>query len=272
MCMRQTAQFRSRTASIAPGACRAWISLIIEAPAASAAFITAGRRVSTDTHRSAIFSSTGSTRRSSSSSETGADPGRVDSPPMSMMCAPSSANLRAWSSAFFVSKNRPPSENESGVTFTTPMMSGLARSKKNLPAWRPGDFCGGDCLGCRRRCRFALRAAVVGRRLCRLRAGRRLRRTRRLARHDVADLVGVDGFPLEERLGHRLHLVAVVFQKLARQTVLRIDDAADLRVDLLQRGLRNVLVGGHRAAEEDLAVLLAIDHGAELIGHAPLRD
>src|SRR6185503_1855360 len=121
---------------------------------------------------------------------------------------------------------RPPSENESGVTFTTPMTSGLPGSKKNLPALRPGDF-SIEVLRCRRRRGLALRAAVARRRLGGLRA-RGLGRPRRLARHDVGDLVGVDRFPLEQRLGHRLDLVAVVLEPPARELVLGVDAAADL--------------------------------------------
>src|SRR3954467_10274922 len=76
MCMRHTAQPVRATAARAWGSASAWISLIIEAPAASAAFITAGLRVSTDTQRSPIRSRTGSTRSSSSWSGSGAPPGR----------------------------------------------------------------------------------------------------------------------------------------------------------------------------------------------------
>ena len=49
MCIRQTPASAAATASIAPGAVRPQTSLIIDAPAASAARITAGLRVSTDT-------------------------------------------------------------------------------------------------------------------------------------------------------------------------------------------------------------------------------
>jgi hypothetical protein len=62
------------------------------------------------------------TRAISSVEETGAAPGRVDSPPMSMMSAPSSARRRAWATAASVVAWRPPSEKESGVTLTMPMM------------------------------------------------------------------------------------------------------------------------------------------------------
>src|SRR5882672_101763 len=262
MCMRQTAHWLFRTASRAPGACSACTSLIIEAPASSAAFITAGRRVSTEMGRSRNFSRTGRMRCSSSASDTGAAPGRVDSPPMSMRSAPSSASLRAWWTAACGSRKRPPSEKESGVMFTTPMSSGLSSGRRNLPHWRNS--------GRRRRCCRAFGAAVARRGLRGLRA-RGLRRPRRLAGHDVADLVGVDGLELEQRLGHRLDLVAVVLEKLAREAVLLVDDALDLAVDLLHRRLGHALVRGDRAAEEDLALVLAVDHRPELVGHAPLR-
>src|SRR5688500_2244491 len=65
---------------------------------------------------------TGITRRSSSRSVTGSAPGRVDSPPMSSRSAPSNASRRPWLTAASRSRNAPPSENESGVTLSTPMM------------------------------------------------------------------------------------------------------------------------------------------------------
>src|SRR3954471_5160423 len=108
-------------------------------------------------------------------------------------------------------RKRPPSEKESGVTFTTPISRGFVRSKKNLPAFRPGDLFVEDALRCRRRRFFALRAAAGGR-LAGLRGGR-LGAARRLPRHDVADLLGVERLPLEERLRHHLDLVAVFFQE-----------------------------------------------------------
>src|SRR3954464_12369895 len=273
MCMRQTAQALSRTASKASGVPSAWTSLIMDAPAASAAFMPAGRRVSTETQRSPSACSTGRTRAHSSSSDTGAAPGRVDSPPMSMMCAPSSASLRACAMAERASKNLPPSEKESGVTLTTPMMSGWSSWNENLPQRSTAadsrralvpSLCG------RGRRRRALGAGIAGRRLGRLRGGG-LRRTRRLAGHDVVDLVGVDRLPLEQRLGHCLYLVAVVLEQLPRHPVLRVDDMADLGVDLLHGRFGHVLVRLNRASEEDLALVLAVDHRAELVRHAPLR-
>jgi len=66
---------------------------------------------------------TGSTRRSSSSTGTSPAPGRVDSPPTSSRSAPSSTILSACATAAPVSACAPPSENESGVTLSTPMMN-----------------------------------------------------------------------------------------------------------------------------------------------------
>jgi hypothetical protein len=99
-------------------------SFTIEAPARMAARATLPFEVSIEIGTSIFarnFSITGITRRSSSSAAIASAPGRVDSPPMSMMSAPSAAILRPCSIALFGSKKFPPSENESGVTFNTPM-------------------------------------------------------------------------------------------------------------------------------------------------------
>ena len=67
-------------------------------------------------------STTGSTRSSSAAAGTGSAPGRVDSPPTSTIAAPSEISRRACAMASTWSSNAPPSENESGVTLTTPMI------------------------------------------------------------------------------------------------------------------------------------------------------
>ena len=64
---------------------------------------------------------TGTTRELSSAAVTGAAPGRVDSPPMSRRSAPLASSASAWATAASTDANRPPSEKESGVVFTTPM-------------------------------------------------------------------------------------------------------------------------------------------------------
>ena len=72
------------------------------APASAQARITAGVLVSTETSASSFrcrASTTGITRSSSCCSETGAAPGRVDSPPTSMITAPSASICSAWRSA-----------------------------------------------------------------------------------------------------------------------------------------------------------------------------
>ena len=52
----------------------------------------------------------------------GTNPGRDDSAPTSMMSAPSATICRAWASAFSGVFHCPPSEKESGVTFSIPMI------------------------------------------------------------------------------------------------------------------------------------------------------
>ncbi len=98
LCMTTTAEPVSATASAMPGSrCRPQMSLMAQAPSRAASRATAALAVSIEigASRSASASSTGTTRRSSSSPETGRWPGLVDSPPMSMIDAPSSTIFRA---------------------------------------------------------------------------------------------------------------------------------------------------------------------------------
>ncbi len=105
------------------------------APAATAFSATPARRVSIDTRTwGARASTTGRTRRASSSSGTGSAPGRVLSPPTSTTSAPSATIARPWATAASGSSQRPPSENESGVTFKTPITNG--RTSESVPGGR----------------------------------------------------------------------------------------------------------------------------------------
>ncbi len=99
-------------------------SLTNVAPAAIASRATSSFIVSTLScvPVSPSASITGTTRARSSSGGTGSEYGRVDSPPTSRMLAPSSASRRPWAIAASRSNHSPPSENESGVTLTMPMM------------------------------------------------------------------------------------------------------------------------------------------------------
>src|SRR5699024_10968992 len=90
--------------------------------------------------------------------------------------------------------------------------------------------------------------------------------------HDVVDLVGINGFPLEQGRSHGFHLVAVFFDQLACHTVLLVDDAADLLVDLLHGGLGYVRGLCHAASKKDLAFVFGIDHGAKGFCHAVTHD
>src|SRR5918994_3985752 len=125
MCMRHTYASASAIASTMAGSPRSAVtSLTSSAPSSSARRATIAFEVSIETGRPTSPSSTGTTRASSASAETGAAPGRVDSPPTSTTAAPSASRRRPCSPALSGSTKSPPSEKLSGVTFTTPMTDG----------------------------------------------------------------------------------------------------------------------------------------------------
>ena len=149
--------------------------------------------------------------------------GRVDSPPMSRMSAPSAISRRAWASAASASRNRPPSEKLSGVTLTIPMtrppprgqgwgwgrrQACLAAPTRPLRGHPPLE---GEGAASSRLWRGAGRDRGGGgtRREGdrRARAGRRrhlrLVAARRDALQHVDDLVAAQGLVLEQRLGQR---------------------------------------------------------------------
>ena len=97
----------------------------------------------------ASASMTGRIRACSSAAATGVAPGRVDSPPTSMISAPSATIRRAWSSACSGSANSPPSEKLSGVTLTMPIRIDLGPRSR----CRPWASCQRVMSGVRRRCR-----------------------------------------------------------------------------------------------------------------------
>src|SRR3990170_245813 len=104
-------------------------SFTTRAPARSAASATAGFDVSIETGTSTSRTRrpiAGSTRASSTSSATGVEPGRVDSPPRSRMAAPSATCCRPRATIASVSRSRPSPLKESGVAFRMPMIHGRA--------------------------------------------------------------------------------------------------------------------------------------------------
>src|SRR3990172_4966505 len=134
---------------------RADTSLMAQAPASRARLAVTALTVSTLTgnsgNRSTTPVSTGSKRRHSSSSETGVACGRVDSAPRSSMVAPSATSASAWASASSGSRCRPPSLNESGVTFTIPTTTGRSRDsppRRISHVAAPGlpNFATGGCV------------------------------------------------------------------------------------------------------------------------------
>ena len=95
MCIRQTYAPASAITPASAGSPRnAVTSFTSAAPSPSARRATSDFDVSIETGAPASPSSTGRTRRSSSSRETASAPGRVDSPPMSTSAAPSASSLR----------------------------------------------------------------------------------------------------------------------------------------------------------------------------------
>src|SRR6266403_4516153 len=327
MCMRHTAQPLAAAAASAPGSRKARTSLMSPAPAALAARMTSALLVSTQMIAAVAARSrsiTGMTRRNSSSALTGSAPGRVDSPPTSMSAAPSAAMRTPCSAAAATETKRPPSEKESGVTFSTPMTTGRVRSS----VWSAQRSTTGGDMSCRGEWRasasekgvsgtvkntdvfagasrdgstavpetpfshaaaWLLVAESVLARRYRSATGRRpLRRCLRrlvgqrfvptrgrlghLTRHQVLQLLLVDGFVLHERIGHRVQLVEGAGEDLARALVVALDDAANLLVDGVRGHVRDLLVLRDAAAEEHLTGLLGVGERPEPVRQAPLGD
>nr|BFE71839.1 hypothetical protein GCM10020092_051400 [Actinoplanes digitatis] len=95
------------------------------------------------TARSRAASTTGSTRRSSSSTLT-SGPGANGTPPMSIQSAPAPAAARTASTAFSRANVRPWSWNESGVRLTIAMTATRReKSKARPPMTRSALISGG---------------------------------------------------------------------------------------------------------------------------------
>ena len=112
------------------------MSFTIPAPAATAAVATAALVVSTEITAFVFAASprmTGITRRISSSTGTGMEPGRVDSPPTSRIAAPSASISNPRATASSTDRYAPPSEKESGVTFRIPMTRGRPDRSRTPP-------------------------------------------------------------------------------------------------------------------------------------------
>ena len=124
------------------------MSLTSSAPAFIASLMTTAELVSTEIQTSKLFriaSISGITRANSSSTDTSTAPGRVDSPPISIIRAPSSMRVLTRPSTLstsitkwltFADANSEPSEKESGVALIIPMQTGEDRSICLSPAKR----------------------------------------------------------------------------------------------------------------------------------------
>ena len=128
MCMQMTpASTAAQMAGIAGSNVNPEMSLTMWAPASRAARATADFVVSIEIRTGdcfAICAMTGMTRRSSSSVATGGAPGRVDSPPTSMICARQRPAGAPVPPPRLHSRKSPPSEKLSGVVLTIPISQG----------------------------------------------------------------------------------------------------------------------------------------------------
>ena len=126
LCIRQQAtSYFAITAAIFGSYFNPQISLTRSAPAWIELSATLLLKVSTETGMSKCFltaSITGRTLCASSSALTGVWPGRVDSPPISIISAPSAIIASVCLKASSIWFHLPPSEKESGVTFKIPIM------------------------------------------------------------------------------------------------------------------------------------------------------
>src|SRR5204863_6492408 len=84
--------------------------------------------------------------------------------------------------------------------------------------------------------------------------GRRI--VERMPVGDAADLIGVEDFTRQQRVGDVLQALLVLFQKRRAAIVLAADDALHFAVDLERRVFAVIGVLGDLAAEEDLLFLL----------------
>ena len=204
MCMRHTGTPAPATTSAMRGSPRiADTSFTNDAPAAMAASATTAFVVSIEIGTSVASRRpriTARTRASSTSADTGSDPGRVDSPPTSSTSAPSATSVTPRAIAVPGSRYSPPSENESGVTLITPMTAGGGNRSGSgatggILEWRRRPPAGGA------RCRFTRRTPRL-RPICSSRLSARARACSRPAaagrpawpgfRDRIDRLVGVD--------------------------------------------------------------------------------
>src|SRR3989440_2485326 len=115
---------RAARSAMAGERVRPQTSFRIAAPAATPTCATSGLDVSIDTGTPESRASrrrTSSVRETSSATDTGTCPGRVDSPPTSSMSAPSVTMRMPCATAASTSWPRPSPLNESGVTLTIPI-------------------------------------------------------------------------------------------------------------------------------------------------------
>src|SRR5215210_1083186 len=232
--------------------------------------MAAGRSVS-------ISLITGTTRRASSSGGIGSEPGRVDSPPTSIIRAPSSSMAVAWATATSGSRKSPPSEKESGVTLRTPIRTGsgprvrsptpmvLLDSKEELRIKQEKTR---NTRNSSFSCVAHLLLVAVGVRTSTF----EVHLVDGVLLDQALQVLGVHGLVLDQLLGELVQEGAVPDQEVLGGVVGLVHDAPYLLVDLEGDLIGVVRLGVEVASHEDLLLLLAEGKRPELLAHPEACD
>ena len=94
----------------------------------------------------------------------------------------------------------------------------------------------------------------------------------RATRHQVVNLAFVDGFVFDQRFGHAVQDIHVVFEDFFGTGVVALDDVADFGVDVVRGFIGDVFVLRHRATKEDLAFFFAISERPQFFRQSPAGD
>src|SRR5215212_3334139 len=222
---------------------------------------------------------TGTTLRASSSCGTGSEPGRVDSPPTSIISAPSSSMAAAREAAFSGTRKSPPSEKESGVTLRTPTSTGSGpRVRSPAPSVLRGS---------REELRTLPRLYYFTRSFLFSRVVNLLPVTVRVAvaggavgvdlvhgvlLYEAHQVVGVDSLVLDQLLRELVEEGPVAHEEVLSQVVGLVHDASDLLVYLEGDLVGVVRLVVEVSAHKDLSLLVPQRHRPELLAHPETGD
>jgi hypothetical protein len=95
------------------------------------------------------------------------------------------------------------------------------------------------------------------------------RLTRWPTRHNVVNLIGINGLELDQRISHGMQLVEIIPQHLFGTPVITVNDRANFLVDDMGGFIRNILMPGHRPPQKHLAIVFAVGQRPQPIGQDP---